>query len=236
MPTTQLLISVRNADEARAALIGGADLIDIKEPSAGPLGMAKRHTIDAILREIAGRRPVSAALGELADTTAIAPLPDALRYVKLGLAHAPADWRARLHACAKLLGPHRFIAVAYADHARTAAPPVDEVLDWAVSHGVAGLLLDTAIKDGRGLLDWCTASALRGWTEMAHRHGMLVALAGSLSEKALPQVLPCGADVIAVRGAACAQQNREATVQSTCVRQLKRTVATYSATAVTHAG
>ena len=38
----RLLVSVRNASEARAAINGGADVIDIKEPDHGPLGMADR--------------------------------------------------------------------------------------------------------------------------------------------------------------------------------------------------
>ena len=36
----QLLVSVRSAEEARAALEGGAALIDVKEPSRGSLGSA----------------------------------------------------------------------------------------------------------------------------------------------------------------------------------------------------
>ena len=34
----RLLVSVRSAAEARAALSGGADIIDAKEPSLGSLG------------------------------------------------------------------------------------------------------------------------------------------------------------------------------------------------------
>lgn len=37
---TGLLVSVRDAREARLALAGGVDLIDIKEPSRGALGGA----------------------------------------------------------------------------------------------------------------------------------------------------------------------------------------------------
>ena len=33
-----LLVSVRNAEEAAAALAGGADVIDAKDPAAGALG------------------------------------------------------------------------------------------------------------------------------------------------------------------------------------------------------
>jgi uncharacterized protein (UPF0264 family) len=45
----KLLVSVRNAEEARAALRGGADVIDVKEPDNGPLGMAGAEAIAAVV-------------------------------------------------------------------------------------------------------------------------------------------------------------------------------------------
>jgi uncharacterized protein (UPF0264 family) len=60
-----LLVSVRSAAEAEAALAGGAALIDVKEPSRGSLGPADDETVAAVLRTVAGMRPVSMALGEL---------------------------------------------------------------------------------------------------------------------------------------------------------------------------
>jgi len=44
MPDTPgLLVSVRSADEVDDALAGGADLIDVKEPSRGALGMLRER-------------------------------------------------------------------------------------------------------------------------------------------------------------------------------------------------
>ncbi|MEX0885938.1 MAG: (5-formylfuran-3-yl)methyl phosphate synthase, partial [Phycisphaeraceae bacterium] len=43
-----LLVSVRNVAEARAAMAGGADVIDIKEPAAGALGAASPTTIQQV--------------------------------------------------------------------------------------------------------------------------------------------------------------------------------------------
>ena len=47
--TPQLLVSVRDLGEAAAALAGGADLIDVKEPIRGPLGRADEATIRGIV-------------------------------------------------------------------------------------------------------------------------------------------------------------------------------------------
>src|SRR4051812_12944434 len=89
----KLLVSVRSAAEAEAALTGGAGLIDVKEPSRGPLGRADDATIAAVVRIVAGRVPVSAALGELADGQPAYPGPG-LAFVKRGLAACGArpDW------------------------------------------------------------------------------------------------------------------------------------------------
>src|SRR4051794_20645147 len=96
-----LLVSVRDAAEAAAALRGGADVIDVKEPRRGPLGRADDATVAAVVAAVAGRRPVSAALGELADAGAAAPAVPGLAFVKWGLAGAAAvDWGDRLERCA----------------------------------------------------------------------------------------------------------------------------------------
>ena len=60
-----LLVSVRNANEARTALSAGADVIDVKEPNRGPLGAADIGEIAAIVEAVQSRVPVTAAMGEL---------------------------------------------------------------------------------------------------------------------------------------------------------------------------
>lgn len=48
----RLLVSVRSSAEALAAIEGGADILDVKEPSRGSLGMASVEVISAIARQI----------------------------------------------------------------------------------------------------------------------------------------------------------------------------------------
>src|SRR5262249_35138064 len=73
--------SVRSAREAVAAPDGGSGLIDVKEPAAGSLGRVADEVIAAVIRAVAGRRPVSAGRGELAEAPRVFPA-DGRRYHK----------------------------------------------------------------------------------------------------------------------------------------------------------
>ena len=57
---TAFLASVMSAEEAGLALEGGADVIDLKDPTSGALGALPVAVIRAAVDRIAGRRPVSA--------------------------------------------------------------------------------------------------------------------------------------------------------------------------------
>jgi uncharacterized protein (UPF0264 family) len=222
----RLLVSVTDAQEAAAVLAGGAHIVDVKDPSRGSLGMADAPAIRAVMRCCAGRAPVSAALGELHEHAApplIAHEP--LQFVKVGLAAAPADWQLRLQAFSAHFRD-RFVAVAYADHDRAAAPPMHEVLDWALRHRAAALLVDTAVKDGRRLFDWCSDRQLASLVAAARQAGLAIALAGSLDEDALTRAANLGPDIVAVRGAACDRGDRRARVLAPRVRQLVERITT----------
>ena len=124
---TRLLVSVRSACEAVTALAAGAHLMDVKEPSRGPLGPADPAVIRAVCRAVAGRVPVSAALGELAGQCLprMAAGVAGIQYAKLGLAGCAdlpgwADlWARALESCPSAATP---IAVIYADWRQHARP------------------------------------------------------------------------------------------------------------------
>ena len=87
----RLLVSVANAAEASAALAGGADLIDAKDPAAGALGAVSPQVFRDIHASVAGERPVTAALGDAAGEKQIERAATAFagagaRLVKIGFA------------------------------------------------------------------------------------------------------------------------------------------------------
>src|SRR5688572_10247306 len=129
-----LLVSVRSAEEAKAALAGGADVIDIKEPDRGPLGPADPRTMAEIVRVVADRAPVSAAAGELLDVAersalrTIESIPAGISLCKIGLrgcGERP-DWKNhwdQAAALCRVTDQHkRLVAVVYADWQNACAP------------------------------------------------------------------------------------------------------------------
>src|SRR5256885_9101467 len=149
----RLLVSVRGSVEARAALAGGADVIDAKAPARGALGPVQRDRLVAIRRAVGAARPVSAALGDARDDAMVAAGAAAaagVACVKRGFGGVTSEARARSLARAARRGAASATAVvlvAYADWRRATSLAPDRLVAVAVDAGAAGLLLDTAGKD-----------------------------------------------------------------------------------------
>lgn len=226
---TGLLVSVRSAAEARSALAGGASVIDVKEPDRGALGAADVETWRAVLEVVAGRVPVSAALGELfgdgcgpASVHRLATQTAGLAFAKIGLAGAARhhDWQDRWRGSLDCLPISvATVAVAYADWDRAQAPKPEAVIDVGSRLGCRIVLLDTFHKEGGHLLDHLPLAEVADLSRRTRAHGMSLVLAGSLTRALIPQVLPLAPEFVAVRGAAC-RENRRGVVDAELVRAL----------------
>jgi (5-formylfuran-3-yl)methyl phosphate synthase len=207
----QLLVSVTDAREASEAVRGGADIIDVKDPATGALGAASPEALRAVRQVTPVELPVSAALGDgpfepalAAHTAAVAAQCGSL-FVKLGLRDTTVGQAvAALQAArAALPGPTRLIVAGFADFARAGSPDPLDLPELARVAGAQGCLLDTAIKDGRGLLHWFDLDTLRAFVDACRSRALLSALAGSLRPADLDVLAPVAPDIVGVRGAAC---------------------------------
>jgi uncharacterized protein (UPF0264 family) len=118
-------------------------------------------------------------------------------------------------------GPE-WIAVAYADWRRAAAPDPDAVLEATCdSPDIRGVLVDTWNKTQPLRIDkvWIA------WAELVRRSGKLLAVAGGLRLESIVSLASFAPDVVAVRGAACVDGNRRATIDPKRVAKLARAVA-----------
>ena len=228
----KLLVSVIDAAEARLAVAGGVDIVDVKNPAEGSLGAAAPGVIADVRDALPAELPLSAAIGDLPclpGTAALAALGAArsgAAYVKLGLLGATQteDAVAVLRAAQDAVdGPAAVIAVGYADAARVPSRPLpaSQVVRAAQQAGLSGCLIDTAIKDGRGLLSWIAADALAELVEEAHGAGLELALAGELRAEELTTIRATGADIAGVRSAACRAGRRTAALDPQRITQLR---------------
>ncbi len=231
----KLLVSVRSAVEAHAAIAGGAAIIDVKEPMHGPLGRADSEVARQV-RVAVGVGQVSVALGELNEWLRPgSPQIDnwagiGIAYVKLGLAGAKPGWReewrrlrGEFSRCSSAAGiaPPAWIAVVYADWQKAHSLHPIEVLSAALEAETChGVLIDTWDKAAPSPLD----ASWKEWLDRV-RDRRYIALAGRIDIDVIERLASLEPDIIAVRGAACAGGDRLGSVDVALVARLAKAVA-----------
>lgn len=218
MSESSLLVSVRCADEVTSAVLGGAKIIDVKEPLHGSLGMASLETLAACSAAVPERLLWTCAGGELLDrngngdsaarrmAVSLAGLKRLPYAVKFGLSRCcDIEWTEVFQdVAANLPMSVRAIPVAYADGQAARSPDVPAVLNAANLYGWSTVLVDTFDKAESGsLLDLVSIKTLQDWVAQASRHGVDLVLAGRLSLEDVPAVSACEPMAVAVRSAVC---------------------------------
>jgi uncharacterized protein (UPF0264 family) len=221
----KLLVSVVSAAEARGALAGGADIVDVKDPGEGALGAPAPAVLSEVVRAVGGVAPISVALGDLPDfphTAALAARGAAVcgaDYVKVGLrgVHTLGRAAAMMSAVVDAVGPGiAVIAAAYADAGALDPPALAPAWLPALVErtGISGALVDTFVKDGRGLYGWLSETELEDLIARTRDAGGSFAVAGQLRLGDLSRV---DADVVGVRSAVCRGGDRSAELETELV-------------------
>jgi len=230
----KILISPKNEAEAVEAVNGGADIIDVKNPSEGSLGANFPWVIKRI-REIVPRSiDISATLGDFphlpgsASLAALGAAVSGTNYIKIGLLGSKTFDNAlflmeNVTKAVKDYDPLIKVVVAgYADHER--ANTLDPLVlpHIAERSGCDLIMVDTLIKDGKRLFDFMDIEACRSFVERGHAYGKQVALAGSIKKEDVSTLTELGADIVGIRGAACSGGDRfGGTIKAEYVRNLK---------------
>lgn len=218
---TQMLASVTGADEARIAVEGGADIIDLKDPAAGALGAVPAEDIEAAVAAVAGRRATSAVCGDL-------PMePDILAGKAAEIAATGVDYvkvgffpSAAAAACAAALAPvaarTKLIAVLFADLA-----PDFDLMPVLAGHRFHGLMADTADKSRGRLLDHLPPERIPAFVDRGRSLGLAIGLSGSLEEPDIPRLLPFRPDFLGFRGALCTGAHRRQAIDPQAVARIR---------------
>ncbi|MGF6602543.1 uncharacterized protein (UPF0264 family) [Paraburkholderia sp. GAS448] len=202
---TALLASVRSHDEAFDAAQAGAEIIDLKEPDDGALG---GMPVDEIARIVLALRahypvkPISATIGDvpteaLDDIAArVIRVSDAgVDYVKVGVTPGPAARRCLAHLAGL---PAAVVPVLLSDEGIDA-----DLVDYAARLGFAGVVFDTASKNGRTLFDCVDMPTLAHCLVLIGAHGAMTGVAGSLGWAQLGQIHSLAPDFAGFRTALC---------------------------------
>jgi uncharacterized protein (UPF0264 family) len=219
----RFLASVTSAEEARTAVTAGAEIIDCKNPSEGALGALPADTVRAITLVVGHAVPVSATIGDLPaepdrlSEAARAMAATGVDLVKIGF-FSGGDAPASIAALGRLdLGRARLVGLLLADR-----EPNFNLVAHMAEAGFAGVMLDTATKDGRALADVMPSARIAEFVALGRCAGMFVGLAGALRAHHIPPLAALAPDVLGFRGALCSGKLREGPLEEDAVREIAR--------------
>ena len=220
---SKLLASVRNVEEARAALSAPADVLDLKEPRRGALGALAPRTLREIVSACAGERPLSATVGDLPpNPTAIAEKIEeataaGVDYVKIGFFDSR-YFETCTGALTSLAKRHALIGVLFADRLHDFEGP-SRLLKRA---GFTGVMIDTADKSLGSVRKLADEQTLRRFILTARELSLLCGLAGSLTLEDVEPLAALGPDYLGFRTALCKDRRRESAVCEKAAAELAR--------------
>jgi uncharacterized protein (UPF0264 family) len=212
----RLLVGVRGTTEARAAVEGGAQIVDVEYP-ASALGTPYPLNILAVREAVPQSTPIATNIGGEQpgrSTACQAALGVALAgadIIKLGLARMPLGEAqefgpALVRTVKKWFPRKRCVPVLFADErlARWYIDPIRDGADLAAHMKADGLLVDTFDKAlGMGLLDYYGLREIEEFVVKCHNRGLEAWVGGSITRDELPGLWAAGVDAVCVRGAAC---------------------------------
>ena len=221
--TTKYLASIQSMQEALLIEHQLPDILDMKNPMTGALGAMLVTEVTQIVQRINGRCLTSATVGDLnMDATVMSEALNAMSqsqvdYLKIGLFDDP-----NLHDCLEALKPklkqlpQPVIAVLFADQISDAT-----LVPTLAACGFAGVMLDTATKQGQRLTQLWSKTALERFVLQTRQAGILSGLAGALTFEDIAVLRPLNADYLGFRSALCEHQQRTAALNPNRLEQLR---------------
>ena len=234
----KLLVSPKNVKEAKIVISAKVDFIDCKNPEEGSLGANFPWIIREMKNLITDNNDsqlLSATIGDFPN------LPGSASLAALGAAVSGADI-----IKVGLKGPKNVdqgvklmknvvkavksydknimvVAAGYADYMR-----MDAALDFlsipiiTAESGADIAMLDTYIKDKKGLFDFLNVNQLTEFRDIAYNLNLKIALAGNLKQSILYKIRKINPDIIGVRSMVCERHDRErGSIKLDLINQLK---------------
>lgn len=222
---TQLLISVTNIAEAKIALEHGADIIDMKDPSAGALGALPLALIGSIVTFVNRHKLTSATIGDepmqpdlLAQRVTLVA-KTTVDYIKIGFFEA-SDYQPSLDALQHVVQTGgKLIAVLFAEYTYPTG------LIVAIKQaGFVGVMLDTAKKNGLTLLDYHSELHIQNLAQSVLENDLSFGLAGSLNIQHIAHLQKFNPSYMGFRGGVCDGHQRQLSLNASKVKAIRKTL------------
>ena len=228
-----LMVSVQDLPEALQALKGGADIVDVKNLQEALVGSAEPGLVKEIIDSVPSGHHASVTLGVVpgqAGTVAMAVYTAGVldaTSVKVGFMNTEYSVAVDvLRASRKALAGFdtKLIGSLFADNPLFGGLDPDRMVELAKDGECDGFLIDTVTKDGRNLFDFMSEDRLREIVLEGKQLGMSTALSGHLKLENLDELARINPDIVGVRGAVCAEGERDQGVYHEAVAAFKNQI------------
>ncbi len=237
----QLLVSPKTLEEAKIVISSQVEIIDCKNPEEGSLGANFPWVIKAMKNMLLGNysQMLSATIGDFPN------LPGSASLAALGAAVSGADiikvglkgpknveegiklMKNVVKAVKNYNNEIKVVAAGYADYIR-----MKNSLDFlaiptiAAESGADVAMLDTYIKDEKGLFDFLNVNQLIEFKKRANDFNLKIALAGNLRNNVLSKIKKINPEIIGVRSMVCEGYDRNnGTIKLDLIENLKSQLA-----------
>lgn len=225
---TQLLISVKNAEEASMALLNGVDVIDLKDPSVGALGALTDVIVEQVVVAVDGRALVSATIGEGHESVDALTRSIQTRaalgvdIVKIAVSELFNQQQFYVELLKLTEQGVKLVAVFFADGV------VDlELILKLQQAGFYGAMLDTQNKKF-SLMDAQPINSLNRFVLACKQSQLVSGLAGSVKAKHVNALLEISPAFIGLRGGVCENHVRASELSISKVNEVKSMLLNYN--------
>ena len=226
-----LMVSVQDLYEAKQALEGGADIVDVKNLQEALVGSAHPNVVKQIRNEVPSAHHASVTLGLVPDQIGTVSMAvyaagclDATS-VKVGFMVSEYSLALETLIAAKeaLQGTNtKLIGSLFADNLLyDGGIDPDLMVKLARESDCDGFLIDTLVKDGRNLFDFIPEERLKEIVLEGKELGMSTALSGHLKMSDIDELSRVNPDIVGVRGAVCQKGDRDSRVHWESVAEFK---------------
>lgn len=227
-----LMVSVQDLYEAKQALKGGADIVDVKNLQEALVGSAHPNVVKQVRDAVPSAHHASVTLGVVPNqigTVAMAVYAAGVidaTSVKVGFMVSEYDLALETLIASKeaLQGTNtKLIGSLFADNTlHNGGLDPDLMLKLAKESQCDGFLIDTLVKDGRNLFDFIPEERLKEMVMEGKELGMSTALSGHLKMADLDELARVNPDIVGVRGAVCQKGDRDSRVYWESVAEFKK--------------